>query len=102
MTVTIIPPCKGSSAMVMARNLKRVDPEVGLAFLIFFLLLEELFSSPMARYGIYYLPDTHYIVGLCEYCLMYILSFFFFIIFFKKSVHTCDCRGQDRMHALFI
>jgi len=36
--------------METARNLKQVDPELELGFLISFLLHAELFNSPMARY----------------------------------------------------
>jgi hypothetical protein len=49
-TVTIIHHCRGSLAMETARNLKQVDPELELGFLISFLLHAELFNSPMARY----------------------------------------------------
>ena len=50
MTVTIILPCKDSSAMVTARNSKMVDLEVELVCHIFCQHLAELFNFQMGRY----------------------------------------------------
>ena len=83
MTVTIILPCKDSSAMVTARNSKMVDLEVELVCLIFCQHLAELFNSQMGRYvlrvcveflifkmGMMGLPSLHLFACMISACLL--------------------------------